>query len=370
VVFAGTGKFSNSGDGGSNIGILKSVDGGATWSLVGANEMAGLPLTAITPVSATAVLAAALDKAVIRRSASGGTSFNRDGTIVTDVRRDGGVLRSTNGGATWSNISELGVSGLPQGPVSDLVADPGNANTFFAAVVGQGVYRTTDGGANWAVISENLVASNLQTLDVVRTESGVKVLLVGSEQGVFRTLDPVPGADWTEFGRGLPNALARDLQFADRSSADDVLLAGLLGRGVFTVAGDADAILDDQSVLHIDGTSAEDTISLVRSPANASLLDVYVNSTSPIFSVPLSSVERIEINGLGGIDTLIVDSTQGAIHVPGGLIINGGDDSDTLRLDGDRYTDRTETTDGPNTTITIRRPKNSPGPGTSTRPSR
>ena len=169
VVFAGTGKFSNSGDGGSNIGILKSSDGGSTWSLIGANQMAGLPLTAITPVSANTVLAAALDKAVVRRGASGSASFNRDGTIVTDVRRDGGVLRSTDGGATWSNISELGLSGLPEGPVSDLVADPGNANTFYAAVVGQGVYRTVNGGENWTSATGNLPGAD----DALRIVLGV-----------------------------------------------------------------------------------------------------------------------------------------------------------------------------------------------------
>ena len=239
------------------------------------------------------------------------------------------------------------------GNITSLVFDPDDWRTAYAAD-SAAVFRTTDGGASWAVISENLVTSNLQSLAIVETESGGKVLLVGSEQGVFRTLEPVPGADWTEFGRGLPNALARDIEFAMRSGADSVLLAGLLGRGVFTVAGDADAILDDESVLQIDGTSGEDTIRVARSEANASLLNVYINSSSPIFSVPLSSVERIEINGLGGIDTLIVDSTQGAIHVPGGVVIDGGDGSDTLRFDGDRYTDRTETTDGPNTTITIR----------------
>ncbi|HYW81155.1 MAG TPA: hypothetical protein VE890_16350, partial [Thermoguttaceae bacterium] len=239
------------------------------------------------------------------------------------------------------------------GEIRDIVFDPDDWRTAYA-VDSARVYKTTDGGTNWAVISTKLVTSNLQTLEMVRTESGTKALLVGSEQGVFRTLDPVPNADWTEFGRGLPNAPARDIDFADRTGSDDVLLAGLLGRGVFTIAGDADSMLDDESVLQITGTSGDDELRVVRSAANASLVDVYVNSTAPVFSVPLSSIERIEINGLAGTDTLVVDSTYGAISIPDGVVIDGGADSDTVRLDGDRYTNRTQVTDGPNTTITIR----------------
>jgi len=156
VVYAGTGKFSNSGDGGSNIGILKTTNGGRTWSLVGANEMAGLPLTAVLPVSANTVVAAALDKSVVSRGASGSYSFNRDRTLRYDVPREGGVFRSTDGGATWENLSELALSGLSDGPASDLVADPGNVNTLYAASPGVGLFRSTDGGASWTTATGNL----------------------------------------------------------------------------------------------------------------------------------------------------------------------------------------------------------------------
>ncbi|MEE8452868.1 MAG: hypothetical protein V3R99_13165, partial [Thermoguttaceae bacterium] len=295
-------------------------------------------LTLTAPASLTAAAAVA-DVTV--------TAPNRGVTMVARYNR---VFVRTND-VMDNTFTPHTIAGA--GKITAVIFDPDDWRTAYA-VDSASVFRTTDGGANWAVISTKLVTSNLQTLEIVRAESGTKVLLVGSEQGVFRTLDPVPDAVWTEFGRGLPNALARDLEFVDRTGSDDVLLAGLLGRGVFTIAGDAGAMLDDESVLQIDGTSANDVLRVVRSEANASLLDVYVNSIAPVFSVPISSVQRIEINGLGGTDTLVVDSTQGAIYVPEGIVIDGGDDSDTLRLDGDRYTDRTVETDGPNTTITIR----------------
>ncbi|MCC6474997.1 MAG: OmpA family protein, partial [Burkholderiales bacterium] len=156
VLFAGTGKFSNSGDGGSNIGVLKSTDGGATWALVGAPEIAGLPVTSVEPGASSTVLVSALDKAEIRLQANGRASFTRDGTLVTDVVRDGGVLRSADEGLTWTNLSEAGGTGLPEGGASDLVPDPSDPDRFYAAVLGQGVFRSEDEGASWIDATGNL----------------------------------------------------------------------------------------------------------------------------------------------------------------------------------------------------------------------
>ena len=240
------------------------------------------------------------------------------------------------------------------GAIRSIVLDPDNWRVAYAADAEQ-VFRTIDGGENWSLISEKLAAPNLQTLELVRGDSGVKVLLVGSELGVFRTLDPVPGAVWSEFGQGLPNALARDLQFADRAAdATDVLVVGTLGRGAFTLVGDADALVDDESVIRIDGSGAGDTIRIVRSAANASMLEVYVNGASPSISVPLTSVQKIEVFGFGGVDTLEIDSTQGAISVSGGIYFDGGTGNDTVHLLGGSYSDRSEVVDGSITTITVR----------------
>ncbi|MBL8385220.1 MAG: exo-alpha-sialidase, partial [Burkholderiales bacterium] len=243
------------------------------------------------------------------------------------------------------------VAGATQ--IRSLVFDPDNWRTAYAADA-KSVFRTVDGGANWELISEKLAAPALQSLEIVRGDSGTKVLLVGTELGVYRTLDPTPGGAWTEFGRDLPNALARDLVFAERAGdTPDVLAAGLLGRGVFTLSGNASAMIDDASVLRIDGTGNDDLIRVARSAQNASLVEVFVNGSLPLFTAPLSSFQRIDVFGLSGFDTLEVDSTHGALSIPDGIRFDGGIGDDTLHLVGAPISDSGETVNGSETTLTV-----------------
>jgi photosystem II stability/assembly factor-like uncharacterized protein len=62
---------------------------------------------------------------------------------------DGGVFKSTDGGATWA----LSSRGLSDFPVYALVVDPHQVGHLFAIVASEGltygIYRSTDGGATW-----------------------------------------------------------------------------------------------------------------------------------------------------------------------------------------------------------------------------
>src|SRR5215468_33863 len=68
-----------------------------------------------------------------------------------------GVLKSTDGGSSWSRVSN---STLPApGSISKIEVDPSDANRVYAAqyskqtgnaVVSGGVYLSTDGGVSWS----------------------------------------------------------------------------------------------------------------------------------------------------------------------------------------------------------------------------
>ncbi|PYR44864.1 MAG: hypothetical protein DMF89_26665, partial [Acidobacteria bacterium] len=214
--------------------------------------------------------------------------------------------------------------------IRDLVLDPDNYDTAYA-VADSGVYKRTAPN-KWVLISEQLNNADLQTIEFVNV-GGQQVLLVGGATGVYRAFDPGPGAIWTEFGRGLPNALVTDLSFIHRPAAafenphglprGDVLLAATLGRGAWTIQN-ADTFLDDRSVITIQGTAVRDIIELGRNAAKPSLLDVIVNGNIAI-SVPLSSVGKIEFFGGDGNDQLTVNSALGPISVPEGIVFHGGD---------------------------------------------
>jgi hypothetical protein len=51
VVYAGTGQFSNGLTSGAAIGLLRSTDGGDTWTLVDPDHLVGLPITAVVPTT-------------------------------------------------------------------------------------------------------------------------------------------------------------------------------------------------------------------------------------------------------------------------------------------------------------------------------
>jgi len=103
-------------------GILKSTDGGATWTLVGADVFNGWDIgsIAVDPESPETVFAAG----------------------------SRGVWESTDGGSTWSQeISS---------PAWDVVIVPGSPETIFAGVTSVGVEESTDGGLTWTPLAGGL----------------------------------------------------------------------------------------------------------------------------------------------------------------------------------------------------------------------
>jgi hypothetical protein len=96
-----------------------------------------------------------------------------------------GLFRSTDTGTRWTNISD-GKHGLPNNvSVSDLAGDPLNPNVFYAGVTGAtgGVFKSTDGGLDWTKITGIGIINN--TTD--------KILLAvhddGTHVAVFATVD-------------------------------------------------------------------------------------------------------------------------------------------------------------------------------------
>ena len=180
-------------------------------------------------------------------------------------------------------------------------------------------------------------------------------MVVGGNLGVSRLSIGDPAAQWTRLGANLPNALVNDLEY---HASDDVLLVGTFGRGAWLVEN-ASTVVDDVGVLTIcgdeDHINQDDIIRLVRNALNPLILDVFLNSVAPVFSVPLAALNQINVFGVGGNDDLIVDIVNGLIDIPDGIRYDGdgictvaGDDQsglpdvvgvdrgiDTLTLTGD-----------------------------------
>ena len=125
TLIAGTGSTSSYFLGDQFRGVLRTTNGGLTWTELGIGQLGGQNITSVAARGST--LLAASD------NVWGGGSGS-------------GLYRSTNGGTNWTLIS--GTNGLNAGSVSDLVGDPLTTSTLYAAVrgAGGGVFRSADSG--------------------------------------------------------------------------------------------------------------------------------------------------------------------------------------------------------------------------------
>ena len=184
TIYAGTGEPHPGLDNYYGAGILKTTDGGATWTRLGAAEFTGLGIASIVidPSNTRTLYVASA-----RTGVAGATTPTR------------GIYKSTDGGATWQAL----LTCTNCWGASDLVMDAANSATLYAAFGGHGIYKTTNGGANWTQLTNGLPQSNYRRIELGISASNPSVLYAGyhyREQGqydgalVFRTQDG--GANW------------------------------------------------------------------------------------------------------------------------------------------------------------------------------
>lgn len=155
TLVAGSGRTSSlSSLGGSLIGLLRTTDGGASW-------------TALTGTGGT------LANRQIRGVAARGPILM---AAVNAAAGDpnAGIYRSTDTGGTFVLASGGSGTGLPAGRSTDLAGDPNDTAVLYTPIIdgaAPGIYRTTDSGATWALVSD--AAMNTQILNSSRTRIAV-----------------------------------------------------------------------------------------------------------------------------------------------------------------------------------------------------
>ncbi|MCH9002287.1 MAG: exo-alpha-sialidase, partial [Planctomycetes bacterium] len=155
---------------------------------------------------------------------------------VLYVAEDATVFRRTRPG------SMLQFAGVPpaSGIVRDVVIDPENWNRIYA-ITDFGVFVSTDAGTSWSDITGDLTGVQILRSGEFVTSAGEDGLVVGTNIGVFLSLRTALGT-WNELGTNLPNVPVWDL---DYDATDDVLVAGTLGRGAWTIPNASTTILPD-----------------------------------------------------------------------------------------------------------------------------
>jgi photosystem II stability/assembly factor-like uncharacterized protein len=141
-------------------GLYKTIDGGKTWAkiLKGSNSSTGCSTMTMDPQNPKTIYAALWD---FRRK---GWTF-RSGGEGPDAPSGSGLLKSADGGVTWTELDEKSAKGLPAKPwgrVAVAVA-PSKPNIVYAFIEAtppkNGLYRSNDGGQTWEALdrSQNMV---------------------------------------------------------------------------------------------------------------------------------------------------------------------------------------------------------------------
>ncbi len=170
TLYAGTGEGFYNGDAIVGRGIYKSTDGGASFqSLAATASWQYVNRIVVSPSNSNVLLAATRSPGGIQRSTNGGASWTqvRSATSVMQVLfdpNDGNkcvadvyessvhrVVYSTNGGQTWTNaatglVSQAGLDGR-----IEMCYAPSQPGMVYASCgTGGGfIWRSTDGGVNW-----------------------------------------------------------------------------------------------------------------------------------------------------------------------------------------------------------------------------
>jgi photosystem II stability/assembly factor-like uncharacterized protein len=231
IVYVGTGS-----DGiRSNVivgrGIYKSADAGKTWMFIGLRDVGQIGAVEVHPTNPNLVYVAAIgdpfrptpDRGVYR-SADGGTNWDKvlfvsDSTGAVDLEfapdnpreiyasmwrgerkpwtiisgaREGGIYKSTDGGDTWTKLT----NGLPQGLFgkSDLAvspADPGRVYALIEAVEPEdGLYRSDDRGMTWRqVTSYNPILNRPFYYTGVDADPTNADIVYASNEGFYKSTD-------------------------------------------------------------------------------------------------------------------------------------------------------------------------------------
>jgi photosystem II stability/assembly factor-like uncharacterized protein len=186
--------------------LIKSTDGGYSWSPVGPSPIDGGNCILSIAVSASP------DTVYIATAPTPGRPMH--------------VMKSINGGSTFSDVS----TGLPNRYPRRIALNPNNSREVYLVFSGFGtghVYKSVNGGATWQDISGSL--PDVPFHSIVVDPYNTRHIYAGSDMGVFASADG--GTTWAAFNNGLPEmTMAFDLVV---SPSDQTLLTFTHGNGVY-----------------------------------------------------------------------------------------------------------------------------------------
>jgi photosystem II stability/assembly factor-like uncharacterized protein len=165
------------------MGLFYSADGGQTFEARNGTGTSAMPLSFVT-----AIAQSPMDTQVLLVGGQGHCNANGTSTL-------GGIYRSADGGQTWSSV-------FSSNGVLDILFDPDDGSTVYAAIRAKGIYKSIDAGQTWSRLENGLPVNSAATysrIAMAPSDSTILYALIGPGSGanlsLYRSADS--GASWT-----------------------------------------------------------------------------------------------------------------------------------------------------------------------------
>jgi photosystem II stability/assembly factor-like uncharacterized protein len=236
IIYAGTGSDGLRSNVSIGKGVFKSTDAGKTWRSIGLADVGNIGGVEIHPTNPDIAFVAAIGNPFkptnargLYRTTDGGKNWQRvlfvsDSTGAVDVEfmpgnpqvlfasmwraerkpwtiisgaREGGVYKSTDGGSTWTKLT----NGLPgelvgKSNIAMTAANPQRVYVLMEAKPGNGLYRSDDGGASFTRVSDfaQLITRPFYYTTITAHPTNPDELYIGAE-GYWKSTDG--GKTWS-----------------------------------------------------------------------------------------------------------------------------------------------------------------------------
>jgi len=204
-------------------GIWKSTNAGTSWTSVPTNlPVLGVSSILVDPSNSNVIYAGTGEVYRVDTSNTGFNVWKTRGTYGI------GILKSTNGGVSWTQVMPLTTDQLFG--IQMLKFDPTNSNTIYACAT-DGLYRSTNNGTSWSQILSKIYVSDV-SINPANTNQIVAAVgnMVNLDKGIYRTTNGSAGTPtWTKISSALPSSFMGYIRFAQTGSSNLYASIGLNG---------------------------------------------------------------------------------------------------------------------------------------------
>ncbi len=229
-------------------GLSRSIDGGETWQDIWPGD-AQLHITCITISVLTPDIVWVGTESGLYKSKDQGATWSHvylsgrvtavtvhpdDASVLfmgIDIR---GTFKSTDGGTSWTKINNgLYSSGESIAAANCFAFHPGNAQEIFMSTGWVDLYKTTDSGKKWHKTADLLTELDVQAV-AIHPDNPQRLWALTQRDGIYTSKDG--GISWSPMNEGYAGKRAYDMRLSAGNSV--TLYVGTLGHGIYKYVHD------------------------------------------------------------------------------------------------------------------------------------